>query len=352
MSINPLPTHDVMIADEARRIVECSHGLRTLGLSLGAFMVGTVLYRHGAHWPVWVLLALYGFVWPHLAWLAVRRSSRPVASDQRWLLIDTAMGGVWIALMQFNLLPSVLLAAMFAMTLVALGGARFLSRGVAVQVVACCLTTLANGLAFAPTTGIAELLASIPLLVVFPMTLSVIMYRLAQRVRRQNRVLLEMSSVDCLSGLLNRRHWEEAVNAVLSSRRGDRAVMLLVDIDHLKHINDQHGHTAGDEVIRMVGMNIREKLRDGDLAGRYGGDEFGLVLRDADMRVAELVAERIRSGVACTLVKHVPGLHCTLSIGVAPGRADLSDAREWVKDADPPLYSAKLAGRNRFVVAN
>lgn len=325
--------------------------MRTLGLGLGAIMVGTVLYRHGAPLPVWILLALYGFVWPHVARLTVRGSTRPVASDQRWLLVDTAMGGVWIALMQFNLLPSVLLAVMFAMALSAIGGGRLMLRGMVVQVIACCLTAMVNGLAFAPTTRMPELLASIPLLVVFPMTLSVIMYRLVQRVRRQNRVLLEMSSVDCLSGLLNRRHWEDAVNAVLSGRHGDRAMMLLLDIDHFKHVNDEHGHTVGDEVIRLVGAVIRDSLRDGDLAGRYGGDEFGVVLDGAGADAATLVAERIRSGVACALFKRVPGLHCTLSIGLAPIRPETRDALEWVKDADAALYRAKLAGRNRFVVA-
>lgn len=352
MPIDALPTREVVIAEEVRRVVRRSHGLRTLGLALGTVMVGTVLYRHGAHPLVWVLLALHGFAWPQVAWLMLRRSTRPIASERRWFLVDAAMGGVWIALMRFNLLPSVVMAAMFAMSLVAIGGGPLLRRGMAVQVAACALTTVANGLAFAPVTRMPELLASIPLLIVFPMTLSVIMYRLAQRVRHQNRVLRKISSIDSLSGLLNRRHWEDAVNALLAARRSERAAMLLIDIDHFKHVNDCHGHTAGDEVIRLVGAVIRDNLRDGDLAGRYGGDEFGVVLLGANAQIAQRVAERIRSDVACTLVEHVPGLRCTLSIGVARGRAEMHDARDWVKDADAVLYSAKLAGRNRFVVAS
>jgi diguanylate cyclase len=352
MSSGALPVPTRVIADELRRAMRRSHVLRALGLGLGAVMVGTVLYRHHAPAPVWGLLALYVLVWPHAAWLLARRSERPVAADRRWMAVDAAMMGVWIALMQFNLLPSVLLAVMFAMTLVAIGGGALLLRGTLVQVLACGITAALNGLAAEPVTGIPELLAAIPLLVVFPMALSVIMYGLSQRVRQQNRVLREMSSIDGLSGLFNRRHWEGVVDALLAARHRPAAVMLLIDIDHFKRVNDQHGHTAGDDVIRMVGATIRTSLREGDLAGRYGGDEFCVVLRDIDAIAAERVAERIRSRIACSLLENVPGLHCTVSIGVAQDDPEFRSVSDWVKEADGALYRAKLAGRNGFAVAS
>lgn len=352
MTIDVLPYADTAAPDGARRVVRRSHGLRTLGLALGAVMVGTVLYRSGVPASVWVLLAVYALAWPHVAWLILHRSAEPVALDQRFFVGDAAMGGVWIALMQFNLLPSALLVTMFAITLIAIDGRWLLLRGMTTMAVACCVAAMANGLAFAPTTSTVELLASLPLLVVFPMTLGAIMRGLARRVRAQNRQLLRLSSTDSLSGLLNRSHWEGAVNAALVRHCCDDAVMLLIDIDQFKRVNDQHGHTAGDEVVRKVGAIIRGTLREGDLAGRYGGDEFGLVLCGVDMHAAAMVAERIRSNVACSLFERAPGLRCTLSIGLAPGRNGMRDAREWVKDADAAMYRAKLAGRNRFVLAN
>lgn len=352
MTINAQSVPDTTASEGARRIVRRSHGLRTLGLALGAVMVGTVLYRRGVPASAWVLLAVYALAWPHVAWLILRRSAEPVSLDQRFFVCDAAMGGVWIALMQFNLLPSALLATMFAITLIAVDGRWLLLRGMTTMAVACCVAAVANGLAFAPATSTVELLASLPLLVVFPMTLGAIMRGLARRVRAQNHQLLRLSSTDSLSGLLNRSHWEGAVNAALVRHCCDDAVMLLIDIDQFKRVNDQHGHTAGDEVVRKVGAIIRSSLRGGDLAGRYGGDEFGLVLCGVDMHAAATVAERIRSNVACSLFERAPGLRCTLSIGLAPGRSGMRDAREWVKDADAALYRAKLAGRNRFVVAN
>lgn len=349
MTDNVFPVQDFNAADGSRRIVRRSHGLRTLGLALGAIMVGTVLWRLGAPASVWVMLIAYALVWPQLAWLVLRRSAKPAEVDQRLFLGDAAMGGVWIALMQFNLLPSVVLATIYAITLIAADGRWMLVRGLGLMALTCCVAAVANGLSFAPDTSLVEVLASVPLLVVFPVTLSAITRSLARRVRAQNQQLLRISSTDSMSGLLNRSHWEAAVNAALVRHCCDDAVMLMIDIDHFKRANDQHGHTAGDEVVRKIGSIIRGSLRDGDLAGRYGGDEFAVVLCGADMHAAATVAERIRSTAACSLFERAPGLRCTLSIGLSPAPAT-RDTREWVKAADGALYRAKLAGRNRFVV--
>lgn len=351
MSIHILPASQITAADDVRRVVARSWGLRTLGLALGGIMIGVVLYRHAAPASVWVLLALHALVWPHIVCLVLRRSSDPIADDHRLFLGDAAMGGVWIALMEFSLLPSALLATMFAITFIAIDGSRLLVRGLGLLILACCVAGAANGFAFALHTDMAEIVASLPLLMVFPVALGFITHELARRVGSQNSQLMKMSSLDSLSGLLNRKHWEDAVDAALDRHCCDDAVMLLIDIDRFKRVNDQHGHTAGDEVIRKVGSIIRASLREGDLAGRYGGDEFAVVLCGVDMHAAATVAERVRSGVACSLFEGAPGMHCTLSIGLANCPTAIRAASDWVKDADVALYRAKLAGRNRLVMA-
>lgn len=351
MSIDVLPSIEIKTPAEVRRLLARSRSLRTLGLGLGGLTVGMVLYRHGVPAQMWALLVLHALVWPHVAWLILCRSNDPIAEDRRFFLCDAAMGGVWIALMQFNLLPGALLMTMYAIALIAIDGFTFLARGIAMLVLACGVAAVANGMAFAPATDMAEIMASLPLLMVFPVTLGFLTHRLSRRVRSQNRQLLRLGNIDGLSGLLNRRHWEEAVNDALSRHCCESAVMLLIDIDRFKRINDQFGHTIGDEVIRQVGEIIRAGLRQGDLAGRYGGDEFGAVLCGTDVAVAETVADRIRSGVAELKIEQAPGLRCTLSIGLARGPAGLGTARAWIEQADAALYRAKLAGRNRFVVA-
>lgn len=328
-----------------------SHVLRTLGLGLGALMVAVTLYRRGGAEPPWALLALLavqGAVWPHVAWWLVRRAQAPLTLDRRLFMGDVALGGLWIAAMQFNLLPSIVLATMFALAAIAIDGTQLLLRVLALLAVVAAIAGALQGFAFAPATDTYELLATLPLLVAFPLTLGCITHRLARRVRIQNEQLLRMSSTDNLSGLMNRNHWEVAVRAAMARHCCERSVMLMMDIDRFKHVNDQFGHTAGDSVIQRVGEVIRSGLRDGDLAGRYGGDEFAVVLCAIDAGAAAAVAERIRSNVACSLFAHHPGLRCTLSIGLAPN-PDSRDAADWVKLADDALYRAKLAGRNRLV---
>lgn len=172
-----------------------------------------MLWAHRAHAVVWAALLLSALVWPHLAYALGRRSGDPYRAELRSLTVDSALGGVWIAAMQFNVLPSVVLLAMLSMDKVAVGGARFLARGTAALTLACLLVAVANGFALDPHTRFPEMLASLPLLVIYPMTVGFIAYRLARRVRDQNRLLSEISRTDGLTHLLNRRYWEEAVAA-------------------------------------------------------------------------------------------------------------------------------------------
>lgn len=350
MTTATIPTCKPLATDDAKRGIAHSHWLRTLGLGLGALMVGAVLQRRGAPASLWILLAVNGLAWPHIAWLILRRCDSPTEVDRRFFMGDVAMGGVWVAVMQFCALPSVVLATMFAIAAIAIDGARLLLRVLAVLIVVCGVAAAANGFVFAPSTDMHELLASLPVLVGFPVTLGCITHYLAMRVRSQNEQLLRISSTDNLSGLMNRNHWEVAVNASVARYCGDGAVMLMMDIDSFKHINDQYGHTAGDSVIQRVGEVIRSGLREGDLAGRYGGDEFVVVLCAIDVNTAAAVAERIRTNLACSLFERSPGLRCTLSIGLAASPAN-RNVGEWIKTADAALYRAKLAGRNRLVVA-
>ncbi len=349
MNASILPRQAASSVDRERRFVRRVHGLRTLGLGLGFFAVAAVFRQNGEPLLLWALLLTNGFAWPHLArWLAVR-STTPVQTEYRNLLVDSLMGGVWVALMRFDLLPSAALLTMLAMDKLSVGGPRLLLRGLLLQGIACVLTAALNGWAFAPQTGTAVMLATLPIMVLYPLAISTVMHALARQVRWQNRQLARIGSTDGLSDLLNRGAWEEAVAMTLQRcrRSGGRASLLMIDIDRFKHINDRHGHPAGDAVIGRVGAIIRRCMRDSDRAGRYGGDEFGVLLDRADATAAMAIAERIRAGVAAAVFEQAEGMHCTLSIGVAEITPQTHDARDWIKHADDALYRAKLDGRNR-----
>ncbi len=348
--MSPSPVHAASARTRALRFVAASHALRTVGLGLGFFMVAEVFLRHGATVPVWALLAINGFVWPHVARLLSQRSADPVRTERSNVLVDSFMGGIWIVLMHFDLLPSVAVATMLAMDCVAAGGIALLLRGIGVQSLACLLVITTGGFNWAPQTTMAEMLATFPFLVSYPLILSGMTYKLTQRVRQQNRLLARISSIDGLSELLNRAHWEESVDRILSTCRTNNGVasLLMIDIDHFKQINDRYGHTVGDEVIGRIGAIIRRNMREGDIAGRYGGDEFGVVLNGVDAATAVQIAERIRASIHAAGFEHAAELHCTLSIGIAQSGEGARDARAWVRQADAALYNAKLRGRNQL----
>src|SRR5258706_481015 len=141
-----------------------------------------------------------------------------------------------------------------------------------------------DGLRFAQRmhrlSSTVERLASLPLLVAYPIVIGLTTYRLARRVRSQNQTLAALSSIDGLSRLLNRSHWESVVASEFQRCRriGHPSSVIMIDIDDFKKINDRHGHPVGDVVIRKVAELLRGSLRLHDVAGRYGGEEFGGVL--------------------------------------------------------------------------
>jgi diguanylate cyclase (GGDEF)-like protein len=162
------------------------------------------------------------------------------------------------------------------------------------------------------------------------------------------------SGTDRLTGLGSRNRMMEAVEreAAQRDRYGRSFCVALGDIDHFKRVNDTHGHAAGDRVLAMVGAAIRDTVRAGDEAFRYGGEEFLVVLKNADLAAGIHVTERLRQAVARHPVTLDDGtaVEVTISFGIAvarPGEA----AAAVVAAADRALYAAKAAGRNRVVPA-
>ncbi len=166
-----------------------------------------------------------------------------------------------------------------------------------------------------------------------------------------NRELERLSRTDRLTQLYNRGYWEEClVHELKRAQRNKGAAISLVmfDIDHFKRVNDQHGHPAGDEVIRATASALKQQLRETDIGGRYGGEEFAAILVGADAEGGMLFAERLREFVAAHTVMH-DGVEIayTISLGVAPLQPETQSVKEWISQADQALYRSKEGGRNR-----
>jgi len=161
------------------------------------------------------------------------------------------------------------------------------------------------------------------------------------------------ATLDGLTGTFNRRHFmERAQQAYDNSRRfGHPLTAMMLDVDHFKRINDRHGHHVGDQVLRVLADRCRSALRSVDLLGRYGGEEFAILLPGASEKsAATVLAERIRRRVAEEPIDTDDGpVRVTISIGVATIDQQMRSPEDLFKRADAALYEAKQAGRNRVV---
>ena len=163
--------------------------------------------------------------------------------------------------------------------------------------------------------------------------------------------LCELSSRDPLTGLANRRHFELALAGEIDrvARAGEPAMVLMVDIDHFKKVNDAYGHPAGDQVLKVVAQALADCIRPMDTVARFGGEEFAMILPNCPPSFGHMVAERVRAKVQSRLVTVAPGqtVQVTVSIGGAFAPQWVrSSAALWVERADQQLYRAKAEGRN------
>jgi len=170
---------------------------------------------------------------------------------------------------------------------------------------------------------------------------------------RANEQLARLSMTDRLTGLLNRGTWENLVDVEFGRvrRYGNPSCLVMFDIDHFKPVNDTHGHLAGDEVIRHAARVTLDSIRQTDSAGRYGGEEFGIILPETDNEGAAIICERIRMAIEESVVKTTAAdIQYTISVGVAELDSQPDNYMQWLQRADEALYEAKRGGRNRVVV--
>ena len=164
--------------------------------------------------------------------------------------------------------------------------------------------------------------------------------------------LCELSSRDPLTGLANRRQFELTLASEVDrvARAGEPALVLMIDIDHFKKVNDAHGHPAGDSVLKAIAHVLHECIRPMDMVARFGGEEFAMILPNCAPSFAQAVAERIRMRVHAQTIPLPTGVDVRVSVSIGGAFAPQwvrSSALLWVERADQQLYRAKSEGRNR-----
>ncbi|MGK0408449.1 MAG: diguanylate cyclase (GGDEF)-like protein [Shewanella psychromarinicola] len=218
---------------------------------------------------------------------------------------------------------------------------------------------------YRPVTGRADFMfQNITLLPLASLTgqithISIIVYDVTDiavnklQLKSTNEQLEQLSQIDGLTQLYNRRHWQSCMEKEFDrySRYGDAASLVMIDIDNFKRINDEYGHPAGDKVIQHIAYLLTQALRETDCAGRYGGEEFGVVLSKTTAEDALNFTERLRKRIEASEVTFENRLiKVTVSLGINDLDSAIDSSSNWLSGADKALYVAKQQGRNKSII--
>jgi len=166
---------------------------------------------------------------------------------------------------------------------------------------------------------------------------------------KANDSLQKLSRTDALTKLFNRGHWEQALSYEFTrfQRYQEPISLVIFDIDHFKKVNDNYGHPAGDEALRQTSKILRQVIRTTDIAGRYGGEEFAVILPQANADQAMIFCERLRKSIQNMEVEHDQQIiQFTISLGISELKEDTKTYLNWIETADKALFESKSAGRN------
>lgn len=331
------------------------HGLvlRFIG-NLGSFIIFLFWLKHNVlFYGYWILVVSSCLFWPVTAYAHTFFTKNSYLGEWRNIHIDAVLCGTFAAILGFPLAPTCFLFMITAMVFISIAGLAGLLRSLMLFFAAAVAVHVSRGGEIQLATSLDVLAVTLGCIIAFSFYHSFVAYNVMQRRKKQSALLEEISRLDGLSGLHNRGYWESAVQrefdeCALSSKS---SVILLIDIDHFKQINDGKGHVVGDTVIGVLGRMIKQSIRPQDIAGRYGGDEFGIILCDIDVERASEIAERLRENIyknSCD--ENGVGIHFTVSVGVQGFSNAFKAYSSWVAAADDSLYAAKDSGRNRVFV--
>ncbi len=296
----------------------------------------------------WITTLVFGLGWPHLARWRYRRARNPNRAEMQHVLVDGLLAGMGLPLIAFNLPIGTALVAVTCFAAMFGGGPRLLAGNLLALAAGVGIGIPFYGLHWAPGLDWLSFLASLPLAWVAPMGLIHIGFDVTQGLHHRRNELELRGWHDGLSGLFNRMHWEDTVRAEFARcrRTGQAATLILADLDHFKQINDLYGHAEGDSVIRRFADLLRTHVRDIDVPGRYGGEEFGILLPLTPLPEAMEVVRRLHRRLhEAPLSRHRT---ITASFGVAELGPDIDSPEAWIRQADLALYRAKYDGRDRI----
>ena len=336
--------------DTLRKIAYYSYAPRTFAYIAGLAVLMSIFLTFDSQYlqNPWLIAFLSSvcLMWPHIAFQWAKLATHTKHAVTYSLLFDAVFVGLWMPLISFELIPCAVFFTTIMVNHISAGGLKLFVRGLISMFIAISFSSLLVNPILRFESNLTVILACIPMITVYPMLMAAINYKLTQALVGKQEQLIHLSRHDGLTGVFSRHYWEQRLLEEFKrcQRSGEEACVLMVDIDNFKMINDTYGHLAGDRVLKEFG-GLLQNLRSSDITGRYGGEEFAILLPSSDLKKSLQVAERLRRDIEQTTFEVVKT--CTVSIGVAPLNAQYNDAYKWLDQADKALYKAKTTGRNR-----
>ena len=333
-----------------RNFVRRMYLMRILGTFLCFFPILSVLIELDR--PLWLMLLLgaNAFIWPTVAFLRARRSPTPLTIEHYNLVFDAGVGGFWIAMMAVNPLPSVVIATILLSDRMSAGGSDLMRKAGLTMLAVFAAGWVAQGMHFEPFVTQRTLYATLPLIAVYILALSVLTDNISVKLRIKSRELERIAMMDPLLDIANRRLLEQRIQYELDqfNQTPRHSSLMFIDIDNFKEVNDRFGHEVGDALLVSVAKILHAASRKTDTPARLGGDEFVILLPNTTPDEALVVATRVLEASALMTVKPEHTFRCTLSIGIASAAQGMYSVAHWLKAADDALYKAKRQGKNQI----
>jgi len=326
---------------------------RVIGLAFVVLVIGAIFLQNEASIWSWILLLSFGFVWPHVAKFWAERTDNPFKTEQINLFIDAFFLGFLVPLISFNLVPSFAITGMHLLSVISVLGFKKALVAFIVEcigILAACTIMSTN---VQLESDIYSILISFPVLIFYPLFIGNNNYQLYLKLSAKKKQLEKLSRTDALTGLNNRMYLEIQIEQVFKRNKRDntKACLIFIDVDHFKAVNDTHGHIVGDEVLKKVADIIQYSVREVDICGRFGGEEFCILMPNTQVEEAEIIAERIRVNINKTVLHQEKQVNASISLGVAVTSNSMTCYKDWLALADEAQYRAKELGRNQTVVS-
>lgn len=332
------------------RFVRRMYLMRMLGTFLCFLPIVSVLIER--HQPVYfeLLLACNAFIWPTVAYLRAAKAPIPRDAEFQNLLFDAGAGGFWIAMMAVNPLPSVTIATILLADRLSAGGIPLMRKAAATMLSVFAGTWVLTGMPFNGFVSQQTMLATLPLISLYLLALSFMTDSISVKLRLKSQELERIAMLDPLLDIANRRLLEQRIawELIRLKQHCGHSLLMFIDLDNFKEINDRHGHKVGDVMLKTVSQILQMATRGTDTPARLGGDEFVILLPDTSLEEGRGIAQRIMDATA--VVTERPDHHqtLTLSIGIADALPDMHEVSDWLQAADSALYEAKRRGKNQI----